>query len=48
MSIREMSLKEQSLLFAKLARDAYNDEKDMKKLWNLNNPLIDAFNKCMD
>jgi len=32
MSIREMSLKEQSLLFAKLARDAYNDEKDMKKL----------------
>ena len=31
MSIRDMSLKEQSLLFAKLARDAYNDEKDMKK-----------------
>jgi len=33
MSIREMTLKEQSLLFAKLARDAYGDEKAVKKQW---------------
>ena len=32
MSIREMNIKEQSLLFAKLARDAYGDEKAVKKL----------------
>ena len=32
MSIREMNIKEKSLLFAKLARDAYGDEKAVKKL----------------
>ena len=32
MSIREMNIKEQSLLFAKLARDAYGDEKPLKNL----------------
>ena len=32
MSIREMNLKEKSLLFAKLAAEAYGDEADVKKL----------------
>ena len=32
MSIREMNLKEKSLLFAKLARDAYGDKADVVKL----------------
>ena len=32
MSIREMSLKEKSLLFARLAADAYGDEKTVRKI----------------
>ena len=32
MSIREMNLKEKSLLFAKLAAESYGNEADVKKL----------------